>query len=554
MEEGHARCEPFLKSIPTVGTVRSLRRGCLSIALLAMLILMPAVVVAQVLITEWRTRPSQRGWLVLGFGYYIAGALRHLWTKLSQLCMENFYLRLELRRMNNSTLFDAVTEALASEAEKTGDSCSPDQDIMQDHDSLTGKLTIKLRYWGSQNRTVYVRLYPGDPSEAEEGVHICVCFKPGEDVVCGREHRLQRREVLVIWARTSPANVMSHKDLVIRWLEGAYQNYVKPVKNVVDINALQESSSDWVPEWKFERARPCKNVELTGQGFFLKNQCINNTLLDAKLWASTALRVYLIMGPPGVGKSEVTVWIAGQLGLPIYRLSLLSGTLSDERLAQLLSPSSLKVDSVVVQVDEFQETLDEWLNSKNNQGSPKTGVTPEGFCQVLQGASAMERGVVILTGTGELDEGDIQNKLPALYRRIHVITRFPWMTREEVAMFFQKFLVRYIPGHIEVPWIEWADRFLQCPCWSEGKPVSVDMMKQFLMRQITKSSELGYGHFTKSDGIQEQVFQISPSALHTFGDLVTSREDADSFVSNYAPVSPVKMRSHRKSCQAASGA
>ena len=54
-----------------------------------------------------------------------------------------------------------------------------------------------------------------------------------------------------------------------------------------------------------------KNASATGQGFYLERNALYNILADAKLWSQTALRVYMITGPPGVGKSEFTIWIAG---------------------------------------------------------------------------------------------------------------------------------------------------------------------------------------------------------------------------------------------------
>lgn len=64
--------------------------------------------------------------------------------------------------------------------------------------------------------------------------------------------------------------------------------------------------------------------------------------------------VYMITGPPGVGKSEFTIWIAGQLGVPVYRLCLSSPRLSDDRLAQLFSQSSISFNSILVQAPKSQ--------------------------------------------------------------------------------------------------------------------------------------------------------------------------------------------------------
>jgi hypothetical protein len=172
-------------------------------------------------------------------------------------------------------------------------------------------------------------------------------------------------------------------------MEAAYNDFVKPGKDVVEVYALQESSVDWIPLWTFERVQVSKSVNSKGQSFFLEREGYRMVLADAKLWPRSTLRVYMVTGPPGVGKSEFTIWLAGQLGLPLYRLSLTNRRLTDERLAQLLSPSSITFNSVLVQIDEFQETLDRWLNGADTS----VGVSPGGFCEVLQGATAMSRGL-----------------------------------------------------------------------------------------------------------------------------------------------------------------
>eukprot|EP00438_Fugacium_kawagutii_P015813 Skav211372 [mRNA] locus=scaffold2406:31368:43844:+ [translate_table: standard] len=162
---------------------------------------------------------------------------------------------------------------------------------------------------------------------------------------------------------------------VVRWMEHAYVHFMKPVQaeDVVNVYSLQESSSDWVPvTWRCRQVSslgtPSKNASATGQGFYLERHALHKILADAKLWSQTALRVYMITGPPGVGKSEFTIWIAGrQLGVPVYRLCLSSPRLSDDRLAQPLGPAISPGSPGPInhcrklQVDEFQETLQRWL-------------------------------------------------------------------------------------------------------------------------------------------------------------------------------------------------
>ena len=524
---------PSCPGVPQVKVVEGRCGDYLISGLLLVAIALPSAIVLVVVASEWQSSSSQRGWLILGFSFYIVTGLRYLWSVLMKLSEQILYLRVEVRRFAAPTLFEAITDVVAAEAEKSGGTCSFDQEAVQEHDKLTGRISVKFRFWSSQARRIAIAV--GRQSEEQglpcEQLKMQVHFQPGEDVVLGRDSRLERREILVLSARTSPSQVLADKKLLIQWMEGTYTNFVKPVKDVVNIYALQESSAEWVPEWKFERVKPCKSASSTGQAFFLERESLGKVLADAKLWSASALRVYMITGPPGVGKSEFTIWIAGQLGLPVYRLSLTSRQLTDERLAQLLSQSSVTFNSVLVQVDEFQATVERWMTSAS------VGVTPGGFCEVLQGSTAMSHGVVILTGTGHIAAESVKCKLPAVFRRIHCIAELSWMSREDIGCYFRQFLARFVPGCTAEEWSHWETLFLEGSCWSGSRPISIDMLRQFLMHQITESSCQGHGDFVEAEvGLDAAVFQVSPEQRALFFALVCDAQAAQSFLDCYAPV------------------
>ena len=119
-------------------------------ALLLVAIAVPSITVVVVVATEWQAAPSQRGWLILGFGFYIVASLRYLGSLLVKSCEQILYLRVEVRRFAAHTLFDAITDAVALEAEKMGGTCSFDQEAVQEHDRLTGKMAVKFRFWAER--------------------------------------------------------------------------------------------------------------------------------------------------------------------------------------------------------------------------------------------------------------------------------------------------------------------------------------------------------------------------------------------------------------------
>ena len=296
----------------------------------------------------------------------------------------SIHLKVELRRLVCPTLFDAVTDGIAQKAEEQGQTCSRAQETVQAHDALTGDFRIQFRFWSSRPRTVHLQLAAdrGGIRENQIGeqrqsapVTVQVQYQPGEDIVTGRDSRVERREMMVMTVKTSTSKVLADKEVLRQWLEDCYNKWVQPDASIVKVFALQETSADWVPTWTCERAKPYKTASGTGQSFYLERDCLNTVIADAQLWSSTALRVYLVIGPPGVGKSEFTIWLAGQMQLPVYRLCLSNPRLTDDRLAQLLSQSAITYNSVLIQVDEFQETVRRWVRTAEEGASDTSGVT-----------------------------------------------------------------------------------------------------------------------------------------------------------------------------------
>merc|ERR1711862_280487 len=71
------------------------------------------------------------------------------------------------------------------------------------------------------------------------------------------------------------------------------------------------------------------------------------------------------------------------------------------------------------------------------------------------------------------------------------------------------------------------------------RPISLDMLKQFLMRQVTEAAVAGFGIppvRKRKVGSEERVFQVMPSARMSFHDLVCDRVAAEEFLALYAPV------------------
>jgi len=63
------------------------------------------------------------------------------------------------------------------------------------------------------------------------------------------------------------------------------------------------------------------------------------------------------------------------------------------------------------------------------------GIFAAGLCEVLQGATSLSRGVIILSGTEELRCAAFQNQFPALYRRFLVTISLDWLEEGDIRMY-----------------------------------------------------------------------------------------------------------------------
>ena len=516
--------------------------------LLAIALIVPTATVVTVVAAEWVSSPSQRGWLILGFGFYIMTAMRSLWGYFIQAYEGMFHLKVELRRLVCPTLFDAVTDGIAQKAEEQGQTCSRAQETVQAHDALTGDFQVQFRFWSSRPRTVHLQL-AADRSGIRENqigeqrqnapVTVQVQYQPGEDIVTGRDSRVERREIMVLTVKTSASKVLADKEVLRQWLENCYNKWVQPDAAIVNVFALQETSTDWVPEWKLERAKPYKTASGTGQAFYLERDCLNTVIADAQLWSGTALRVYLVIGPPGVGKSEFTIWLAGQMQLPVYRLCLSNPRLTDDRLAQLLSQSAITYNSVLMQVDEFQETVMRWVRAAESEegASDTSGVTAGGFCECLQGSTAMGRGIIVLTGTDEIKAEKVWRLLPAVFRRVNFKVELGFMSKADVRSYLRHFLAPFLPGCTDEEWDALKETFTNKKSpWDGAQGISVDMLKQFLMHEITEARSGGLGNFQPNHRTAPGDFHIHPQLRQGLFEQICNAEKAHRFVEKYAKV------------------
>ena len=192
-------------------------------------------------------------------------------------------------------------------------------------------------------------------------------------------------------------------------------------------------------------------------------------------------------------------------------------------------------DNVVLQIDEFQGTL-----QRRESGRDNKGVSMGGFCEVLQGSSSLTRGFIVLSGTQQLARTMQNPTFAAVFRRVAVTTTLSSLSTDDLQRFFWHFIGEFVPTCPPEILQNWAELFTSDVSLWGSSAVSIDMVKQFLMKRISS--------FRAQCLLDQNLAQDSPCLVpieswDAFAQHLTDRKSAQAFLAGYPPVHEVTAQS-----------
>ena len=102
----------------------------------------------------------------------------------------------------------------------------------------------------------------------------------------------------------------------------------------------------------------------------------------------------------------------------------------------------------------------------------------------------MAKGIIVLTGTPEVADEDRQRNYGALCRRFPFQIRLGYLDDCEAGRFFHGFLKQFVDNS-DKEWQIWESQFVASLKKYAFGEISIDMIKQYLMRQITVACAAG---------------------------------------------------------------
>ena len=109
------------------------------------------------------------------------------------------------------------------------------------------------------------------------------------------------------------------------------------------------------------------------------------------------------------------------------------------------------------------------------------------------------------------------------------------MSNVDVCSYLRHFLAPFLPGCTDDEWGELQTKFTnEKSFWVGHQRISVDMLKQFLMHEITEARRSGLGNFQPNQSTAPGDFHIHPQSRSELFEQISNAEKAHSFVEKYA--------------------
>lgn len=253
----------------------------------------------------------------------------------------------------------------------------------------------------------------------------------------------RRAERLFISCLGRDATIL--KDLIIQ----CRTEYLAKEKGRVSIYGANHAGGDEV-SWVRRALRPTRPMSTIVLDESIKQRFIDDAQrfleLRTKHWYAMRgipyRRGYLLSGPPGTGKTSLTLAAAGQMGLGIYMINLSSPKLTEDHLMSLfqnLPPSCIvlleDIDATsLTRTRELTVEEDDDIDDEQPRHQRRGGISLSALLNVIDGAAAHEGRILVMTSN------HTENIDPALLRpgRVDFSVEFSLATSETAANIFKQ--------------------------------------------------------------------------------------------------------------------
>ena len=430
-------------------------------------------------------------YIMSAFAYILLQQCREAWTCIIKWWYDWYGFRIDVNKLQTPDLYESIFDYVSDK-------------VMAQNRSVTANAILKydrkqraelLVFQNTGSSSFGTRFYLEDTTTG----HICnveVQYGQGAPVCVGKDRTMKQDSCLSLYI--SPRTPLS-QTLIHEWMNSCLQASRKQIADRLDVFTLHQTSTDWIPEWKFSNSRALKSSSGQGLNYYITRPECDLIYREAEDFMDSFLCCYLVHGPSGSGKSEFATWLAGMLHVPLYILNLTCPGLDDSRLLNVGGYAALHHnDPVVLLVDEFQAVYKKLKSRQPETGI--TGITLEGLQQFMQSAGSLQNGVLLLCSL----ESPIDFEFPTS-RRIHQTIELHPFSSEQLCTMAVHFVISKTP-HVNWPpsiheIVSKVKNMKKAITWE-----SIDDMQAFIRQRLTMAKDKTTAHENQWDTFLHVLF------------------------------------------------
>lgn len=273
-------------------------------------------------------------------------------------------------------------------------------------------------------------------------------------------------------------------------------------------------------------ARPLSTVILDDEQ---KNMIVNDVNsflhpLSQKWYRARAIpyrRGYLFHGPPGTGKTSLSLALAGIFRFDLYTVSLNDTSMTEAGLAQLFRYLPKRCIVLLEDIDDAglkRDSRDIARNSSKDD-APPAGISMSGLLNVIDGVGSQEGRILIMTTNHpeNLDEAMLRSG------RVDVKIRFTYARHDQIkALYMRMYEIDVNAGHL-MPG-PFDDEDTKPPATTANPSESPDLSKTWRTPRTA-----GQESIARSEAINVRLRQLAES----FADRIPDEQIAPSDIQGY---------------------
>ena len=226
-------------------------------------------------------------YVVSAFAYFLVQPCRAAWNCIITWWQHWYWIRIDVNKLTAPDLYEAIFAAVTDLVVPANRCVHANAVPKFDRRQREEILVFENAASSSFGTGFYL------PDASGNGCNVQVQYEQGTQFCVGRDRALKQDSCLTLWIHPRTPKTWT---LIHAWMDCCVDASRKQIADRLDVFTLQQTSTDWIPEWKFSNSRALKSSSGQGLNYYISRPECDLIYRDAKDFMDSLLSCYLVHG------------------------------------------------------------------------------------------------------------------------------------------------------------------------------------------------------------------------------------------------------------------